>query len=305
MDQKLRKKRSDVEGNTKTSTSDSKTKIQKFRNWFVTVNNYTDKDIENLKTHKCRYIAWQKEVGKKCGTPHFHACIVYDSQRVWPIKVWPTAHIEVAKDLPKCILYCTKEKTRVEGPFEQGDKPNQGKRSDLTKIAQDVIEGKKLSEIAIEAPDMFVKYSRGLKLLREETQVHRNSDKAQKVMYLWGLAGVGKTRIPTTLFKNDVYIKDGTMWWDNYDHEKCVLIDDFDGKWPFRDLLRLLDRNAYQGQFKGGYVKINSDYIFITCEFPPEHFWENNELAQVTRRITKIVNVLDYETALNEITSNL
>jgi len=52
-------------------------------------------------------------------------------------------------------------------------------------------------------------------------------------------------------------------------------------------LLRLLDKYPYQGQIKGGYVKINSN-IIITCEFPPEYFWKGNELAQITRRINKI-----------------
>jgi hypothetical protein len=63
------------------------------------------------------------------------------------------------------------------------------------------------------------------------------------------------------------------------------VIDDFDGKWPYRDLLRLLDRYVYQGQIKGGYVHINSDYIIITCEHRPEEYWSGNELTQVRRRL--------------------
>lgn len=278
-----------VGGNTNTPTcvTDANEKMKK-RNWFVTINNYNEAEIATLNNLKCRYIVWQKEEGEKCHTPHIHACICYANAVKWPKTIFPRAKILAVKDLEACIAYCSKEKTRVEGPFEHGDRPKKGKRTDLAKLASQVVEGKKINEIATTDPEMFVRYGKGLKLLREEVQVHRTD--APQVIWLWGLAGVGKSRIPNTLFTS-IYIKDGTAWWDNYDHEDCILIDDFDGKWPFRDLLRLLDRYQYQGQFKGGYVKINSPYIFITCEFAPDYFWEGNAYAQVARRIKLIHEV--------------
>lgn len=78
------------------------------------------------------------------------------------------------------------------------------------------------------------------------------------------------------------------MWWDGYEQQEAIIIDDFDGKWPYRDLLRLLDRYPYQGQYKGGYVKINSPYIYITCEYSPSFFWRGNEFAQIHRRLSEI-----------------
>ena len=85
-------------------------------------------------------------------------------------------------------------------------------------------------------------------------------------------------------------MKDGTPWWDGYTNQDVILIDDFDGKWPFRDLLRLLDRYPYQGQIKGGYVKINSPHIYITCEFPPADIYQpGNELNQIIRRLDIIL----------------
>lgn len=276
-----------VDGNINAST--------RKRSWFLTINNFTPLDVDRLNGLDCRYKIWQIEKGKECGTPHIHALIYYDNARVWPKKLFPTAHIVYPKNLQKCIKYCSKEDTRVEGPFEFGDRPQQGNRSDLDAVAKAVIDGTPLKTVAEQFPSHYVKYSRGLKLLREETQKHRDQDEGVTVLWLWGLAGVGKTYIPHQIFGEDIYIKDGTPWWDNYDHEKCILIDDFDGKWPFRDLLRLLDRYKYQGQFKGGYIKINSPFIIITCEFPPWHFWEGNELKQVTRRIREIIKIENVE----------
>jgi len=298
----------EVEGNTNTSTSVSEQDCSKMkkRNWFLTINNYTENELLLLNNYPCKYIIWQTEIGEKCGTPHLHACIVYPNAVVWPKRDFPRARIEPVISLPDCIKYCSKKETRVEGPFERGERPKQGKRNDLKKLAEEVVKGRSINHIAKEEPDMFVKYGRGLKLLREETQKNRNSENPPFVVWLWGNAGVGKSRIPNTIFsETSIYIKDGTSWWDNYDHEKCILIDDFDGKWPYRDFLRLLDRYKYQGQFKGGYVKINSPFIFITCEFGPSHFWEDNALKQVTRRCSVIHQVTNYETSYEIIRNEL
>lgn len=289
----------EVKGNTNTLTSVS---CGKNRNWFLTINNYTSVEISKLNNLECKYIIYQMEEGEECHTPHIHACIVYKNPRSWPRKYFPTAHIEPVKSLSDCIKYCSKIETRVEGPYERGDKPNQGRRTDLETVACEVLSGKKLSEVAISDPGMFVKYGRGLTLLREEVQPHRSSSKGPCCIWLYGLAGTGKSRIPHTLFGEDnVYIKDGTPWWNGYDHETCIIIDDFDGKWPYRDFLRVLDRYKYSGQFKGGYLKINSPYIFITCEFPPDHFWQDNALIQVTRRLKEILLVKDYERELEDV----
>lgn len=282
----------EVEGNIITSTSVSKS--LKKRNWFLTINNYNQQEIDMLNNIDCKYIIWQKEIGEECKTPHIHATIIFKNAVVWPKRHFPRADIEVVKKLDSAIKYCSKLETRVEGPFERGERPQQqGTRNDLKKLAMEVIDGKKLNTIANEQPDMYIKYGKGLKLLREEIQPNRDKDIGVIVLWLWGNAGVGKTYLPNSLFTEDeIYIKDGTQWWDNYDHEKCIIIDDFDGKWPYRDFLRLLDRYKYQGQYKGGYTKINSRFIIITCEFPPSHFWDKgNQLNQVTRRLKGVYNI--------------
>lgn len=280
-----------VEGNTNTSTcvpEDSK----KRRNWFLTINNYSESEVAILDSIDCKYIIWQKEVGDKCGTPHIHACIVFNSPVTWPKRQFPRARIEPVHKLPDCIKYCSKVETRVEGPFERGERPKgQGKRTDLEKVAKKIICGVPLNKIAKEDPGMYVRYHAGLKALKQEMVEHRNPDLPPCCVWLWGISGVGKTRIPTELFKDNHYIKDGTAWWEGYEQQHCIIIDDFDGKWPFRDFLRLTDRNKYTCHIKGTSAKVNSPFIFVSCEHPPNYFWENNELTQVTRRFKLILHL--------------
>lgn len=259
----------------------------KSRWWMVTILNPSHDEIEALKSIKFKYVIWQLEECPETGTPHIHACLYYTNAVVWPKRFLPRARIDKVRSPKLCIEYCSKEESRIDGPWELGEKPEQGRRNDLEMAAKMYLEvGEK--EFAEEEPGIFVKHYKGLRELKSiSMDTHRDPNKPPTVIWLWGLAGTGKTRTAIEAHW-DYYIKDGTRWWDGYEHQQAIIIDDFDGEWPYRDLLRLLDRYPYQGQVKGGYKKINSPYIYITCEYEPKHFWSGNTLAQVTRRITEI-----------------
>nr|WMC00981.1 replication-associated protein [Cressdnavirus D_HF4_2562] len=265
------------------------------RCWFCTINNPTHEDWNNLIAEETVYTFGQVEVGKESGIPHIHAVLYYRNAVIKPVKRLKRADLEITISVQGALAYVEKSDTRIIGPFEKGTRPQQGTRTDLTALARKIIKEKtppaKLHELD---PGMFVKYHRGLTLLAERMQEHR-TDKAT-VMWRWGLAGVGKTRYAFDKHGRDnCYMKDGTKWWYDYEQQVAIVVDDFDGMWPFRDWLRFLDRYKYMAQTKGGSVKVNSPYVYITCEFPPEHFWSGNELAQVMRRIDEVVEVVEKE----------
>lgn len=251
--------------------------------------------VEKLKIDKPKrkWVVFQHEICPETGREHIQAGISYISNRKFDVmkKEFPGVHLEPGRNSSQLWHYCQKEESRKPDSeiYIWGEEPIQGKRTDLEFVAQQVIEKKTLKEIALESPETFIKFHRGITNLKSTLSTKR--DGSHKVFWVWGLSGVGKTRLAYEN-ANNPYIKDGTQWWDGYDQTENdrIIIDDFDGKWPYRDLLRLLDRYPYQGQIKGGYVQINSD-IWITCEHPPEEFWKDNELTQVKRRITEIIHL--------------
>lgn len=263
---------------------------KRVRGWCFTLNNYTDADLTHCKdvmAGDASYLVIGKEVGES-KTPHLQGYVEYQNARRGSAmrKLFDgRAHWEVRNGTPEeASEYCKKDGNYL----LWGTLSKQGKRTDLDDVADLVVAGASTREIAESHPKVFIKYHKGIAALKNALYEHRKE--APTVTWIWGLAGVGKTR--SIIDKHPIhYIKDGTMWWDGYEQQPVIVIDDFDGKWPFRDLLRLLDRYQYQGQYKGGYIAINSPLIFITCEFAPTAFWTGNDLAQVTRRITTIVEL--------------
>lgn len=266
----------------------------KLKKFCFTLNNYTPQEEQEIKEYIEKNAAFAvigHEVGEN-NTPHLQGYINSVKQTRFTAikKVMPRAHLEKANgNDEQNLIYCTKtDKT----PYIFGEPQHAGKRNDLDTACKMIQAGSPMNAVAAECPVAYVKYAQGLQRLIERSQTPRDPNNPPVVIWLWGAAGVGKTRFAYDHFPADkIYSKDGTPWWDNYQHQHVILVDDFDGHWPFRDFLKFLDRYPYQGQIKGGYVTINSPVIIITCEYDPSHFWVNNELAQVNRRLTDILHV--------------
>lgn len=258
---------------------------QRSRGWCFTINNWKSIEFVKICQSKYTYLVMGLEKGKK-GTSHLQGYIYYsNAHRGSTIKeLMPRAHIEAAKGShEQNRKYCTKDGLY----FEFGTIPQQGKRSDLDDI-RDMINNKvPMQQIAQQHFGSFIRYSKGIE--RYQSLMFTERTTKPKVIWVYGPTGSGKTRYATSI-SSSFYIKDHTQWWDGYQQQDVIVIDDFDGRWPFRDLLRLLDRYPYRGQYKGGYIAINSPYIVITCDRSIDECMcqlDDGELSQLKRRIDK------------------
>lgn len=260
------------------------TSNRRFRNWCFTLNNFSEEEYGMVVAHKCKYLVVGKEVGAESSVPHLQGYVEYEHGKTLEAvkSLCHRIHWEARRGTQEQALsYCKKDKDFV----EVGDKNRQGNRTDLDEAASEIEAG---SWTPSNNPTVFIKFHRGL--VEYENSLYKDRTVKPLIEWRWGLTGTGKTYgVVERHGIDNCYIKDGTMWWNNYKQQDAIVIDDFDGHWPYRDLLRLLDRYPYQGQYKGGYIKINSPYIYITCEHPPDNFWDGNELAQVMRRLDSVV----------------
>lgn len=81
------------------------------RNYSITINNYTDEQIKNWLKIEGEYV-FQEEKGAK-GTPHLQGFHMFKSPKTFEQvkEIFPTAHIEVVRNIIAIKKYCSKEDT--------------------------------------------------------------------------------------------------------------------------------------------------------------------------------------------------
>lgn len=261
--------------------------------WFGTLNNWTLEEWHKVIEYKFEYMIVGSEVGEE-GTPHLHFVYKFHSDKKFEVlkKYLERVHWEPVNDIPKCITYCKKGGKFYEFGFHS--LKDQGKRNDLESLSETIMNGASWGELAEEMPGMIIKYPKGIQKLMDA----RDKPKMRELEVTWyfGKSGSGKTfSVYNSHPLNEIYMKDGTPWWDGYEGQDVILIDDFDGRWPFRDLLRLLQPYPYQGQVKGGYRWITASVIYITCDRSPEEVYkdpnDDNILAQILRRLSYVIEI--------------
>lgn len=103
---------SDTTRHNKNSESGNTKETRRSRNWFFTLNNYTEDDIKHLEDIDAEYV-FQKEKGEN-GTPHLQGIIMYANPRTLKSmkKINRRIHWEPSRDKKASIKYCIKDDTR-------------------------------------------------------------------------------------------------------------------------------------------------------------------------------------------------
>lgn len=148
------------------------------KNWCFTLNNPTELETEQLRNlyesnENINYLVFQTELGN---TLHHQGFFQLKHKKVMGTAksyISDRAHLEKTKGTPQQNRdYCTKDDTRVDGPFEFGDIPaGKGARNDIAEFTLAMKE--KLlteSEIIDLFPSILAKYPRYVKTLTNSIQ---------------------------------------------------------------------------------------------------------------------------------------
>lgn len=242
-----------------------------------------------------KYLVWQMEEGEESHIPHIQGYVEFDRPmppaRVKRLFACNSMHLEKRKGTAhEAAIYCKKEDTRKEGEeyHEFGKISKPGKRTDLETIGNAINSGASMASIATEYPATFIRYHRGMMAL---ALVNRRSDmRSLQVKVYWGASGTGKTQA-VWRENPDVYSKPSGNWWDGYDGQDAILLDDFYGETPYAELLRILDVYPLRVPVKGGFVQANWTKVFITSNTHPKD-WYVDEHGAFKRRVHEIVRFL-------------
>ena len=187
--------------------------------------------------------------------------------------------------------YASKEETRIDGPWFFGVEPRtgQGKRSDLDALHVALKDGKTEVEISDELFSLWAKYH---KCIDRYKRLHSMKSRQWPTFttVLYGPPGTGKTKYVNQMAGPDAYWlkKPGnnqTVFFDGYDGQEDVVIDEFFG-WLPRDLMcRMCDRYPLMVDTKGGCVNFYPKRIWITSNLSPPEWWKNIGLGPMERRL--------------------
>lgn len=240
-----------------------------------------DHVLERLKAlPHYRFCCFQLELGDS-GTPHVQGYVQFKRQ-VSPVRLiaaLPGVHVEERRKSLSCaIVYCQKDDTRLPGTTFtiDGDDPrtnSQGSRTDLAAATEILRNGGGLADVAEEMPAVFVKFHRGLASLMNRYALRRPR-KPPVVTFLYGLTGIGKSRAVWEAHPRLYNKSCDAGWFDGYDGEPVILLDEYSGELTLRCLLMLLDRYPVQMPYKGGFHCLNTvEQIFITSNTRPNAWY--------------------------------
>lgn len=230
-----------------------------------------------------------KEVCPSTGREHIQWAIYFKNPRAVSgvRKAMPGAHVEIMRGTcEQSEAYCRKDGNFV----EHGIMPTQGERKDLHEIADEIVGGCTMSDIAVNYPGKFVQYHRGFSALRSRVMGRRKWK--TEIIWLWGPTGTGKSKQASEMAPNAYWKMGGNKWWDGYDGEDDIIIDDYRcDLCTFSYLLRLFDRYPLRVESKGGSVEMLAKRIIVTAPYSPSEMWSGRtpeQLEQLLRRIEHV-----------------
>lgn len=165
----------------------------------------------------------------------------------------------------------------------------QGQRVDLEHIHAQIQEGANVSDIMNEHPTMYCKYRNGIKDMVQDVQCKRAKEfRHVEVTVLEGPTGVGKTR--KAYEETDFMIHGNRMeWWDGYNGEESICIDEFANSVKITDMLRLLDGYRCRLDVKGSFTYAMWKKVYITTNLEWDKWYPAAEPAHrdaLRRRLT-------------------
>jgi len=198
-------------------------------------------------------------------------------------------------------LYCLKKETGCGDPVEWGDFENggQGARTDLVDMLEFVKTGASKKEIIENNPVLYAKYRSTIldykfESLKESTKEFRKVT----VDVIVGSPGVGKSKM--TLYDENLKRKpstfkidfDTTTWWDGYEGEKTLIINEFYGcQQKYSKFLDILDGHQLRLPIKNSFTYANWDKVIITSNDQPDKWYTNVDCTALLDRINSVQTI--------------
>jgi len=250
-----------------------------------TLNNPCDADEEAVLSLPYKYLIFGRETGEN-GTPHFQGYCELDKKMAFGAlkKLLPTAHIEHRKGTAsQASEYCKKD-----GDFvERGTISNPGKRTDLQAFVEEAKAGRMSKRDLIENhTGIAAKYPRFAELVQD---TYHPPQPMEVLDFHWfhGATGTGKSKTARELYPG-AYIKNTNKWWDMYDGQDAVIIEEWspeNERFLAHHLKQWCDHYPFNAEIKGANKFIRPKTIIVTSNWTlSQCFQDRNNYEPLERR---------------------
>lgn len=265
------------------------------RNWCFTWNNYPDNYRTVLDGITCRYICAGEELAPETGTPHLQGFITFENRgkRLGGVRtLLPDCHLTIATGSPKQNRsYCSKTRECDAEPnrifYERGSIPlDAADKGELEKCRyENAWANAKFGKLEDIDADIRIRCYSALRRIERDYMPAMERLDGPCGIWIHGVAGCGKTRTVMDAYP-EVYPKPRNIWWDGYQNEEVVLLDDVD-IYDIRlgGLLKhWADAYPFIGEAKGTSRKIRPRKLFVTSQYRIEDIWQDQPTREALGR---------------------
>lgn len=267
-----------------------------------TLNNYSAADIELVHNLDSTYLVYGQETAPTTGTPHLQGYVVFDRRSppglralrlLVPRAAWFVADASSFENRKYALKIGADGIQANLDFFERGRCPDEphsaanGRRGGAAEVnrwtlARRAAEAGRFEDVPDE---IFVRnYSSIVAIARANQRAPPSRDSLKNHWY-WGKSGTGKSSTARERFPQ-FYTKDLTKWWDGYQEEETVVIDDMD---PFHKAMGQLfklwgDHYPFRAESKGSSRLIRPKRIIVTSQYSIDEIWDDQETRDALRR---------------------
>lgn len=241
------------------------------------------------------FLTGQLESGGQTGYQHWQLMAIFNrNTRLAGVK--KTFGTRIHAELTRSAAaegYCNKEDTAIDGTrFTIGEKPF--KRNSKVDWEQQLAHAKH-GELEKCDPSIQLRYYGTLKKLGCDYRKEPDDLCGVCGVWIFGPAGVGKSRFVRENYGGSLFSKMINKWWDGYKDEKFVLLDDFDKSHEKlgHHVKIWSDRYKFMAEQKGTSLCIRPDKIIVTSNYRIDEIFHDDALIKAIQRRFYMIEMLN------------